>query len=150
MPPAPPLLHVVKAEEFLRAATLDLAAALPARTVSAVYYAVFHAASALLASAGLSVQTHRGTQQLLSLHFVLPGLLPVGTASIVGKLAADRGFADYAVAADITIPAAHQAVRDAARVLRPMLAVLAERTGPAPAFVGALAALDALEAVPVD
>jgi uncharacterized protein (UPF0332 family) len=147
MPPAPPALYVAKVEEFLHAAALDLADGLAGRTVSNVYYAVFHAASGLLASVGLSVQTHRGTQQLLSLHFVLPGHLPAGTGSIVGKLAADRGFADYAVAADITLAAAMQAVRDAATVLRPMLTLLEQRTGPAPAYALATARLAGLEAL---
>ena len=39
-----------------------------------IYYAVFHAVSALLISAGLSVKSHRGVMALFGEHFVRTGI----------------------------------------------------------------------------
>jgi len=43
--------------------------------VSRAYYAVFHAACALLASIGRTVRTHDGLRAAIAQHFVKPGLL---------------------------------------------------------------------------
>lgn len=146
MAPAPPALHVAKIEEFLAAATWAVQQGWLSRAVSDVYYAAFHGVLALLSTAGLEAFTHRGTQQLLALHFVHTGALPPGTATIFGRLAADRQFADYSVAADVTDSAAQRAVADLMMIMHPVLALLRERIDAPAELDTAARALGALQA----
>jgi uncharacterized protein (UPF0332 family) len=70
MSPEPPAHHLAKAGRFLAATRTLLAAGLAEQATSDAYYAAFHAASALVASAGLEAGTHEGLRRLLALHFV--------------------------------------------------------------------------------
>jgi uncharacterized protein (UPF0332 family) len=63
--------------------------------VSRAYYAVFHAASALLASIGRTVRTHDGLRAAVAQHFVKPGHLSPKYSRVLARIAADRNDADY-------------------------------------------------------
>ncbi len=111
------------------------------------YYACLHAARALLATAGIASETHEGTQEMLSLHVVRPGVLPSATGRTLKTLLAVRELADAGVGGDIDAQAAQEAVRDAAAILHPILAALPLRDPTtAAAAAAAAAALAALEA----
>lgn len=43
-------------------------------TINRMYYACFHAVSALLIKNGIQVKTHMGVRQALGLHFVKTGI----------------------------------------------------------------------------
>src|SRR3989442_1696731 len=64
-----------------------------ADAVSRAYYAMFHAACALLASIGRTSRTHDGLRALVAEHFVRPGLLDPRLARLLAHAAADRGDA---------------------------------------------------------
>ena len=90
------------AHETLRAAEVLVHAGLPRHAVGRAYYAVFHAASALLASVGLHARTHEGLRNLLNEHFVRPGKLAHDHARTFRQIAGDRSDADYDAAASFT------------------------------------------------
>jgi uncharacterized protein (UPF0332 family) len=146
MSPEPPAHHLAKAERFLRAARTLLDAGLPEQAVPDAYHAAFHAASALLASAGLEAGTHEGLRRRLALHFVKDGPLPPHAARDLSRLLSDRLLADYAVAGEIDAAAAVDAARLAAGLLRAILPVLVARdAASAPAAAAVAGELDRLE-----
>src|ERR1700733_6914904 len=67
--------------------------------VSRAYYAVFHAACALLASTGRTVRTHDGLRAAIAQHFVRPGHLDAKYSRLLARIAADRNDADYGAVA---------------------------------------------------
>ena len=88
-----------RARDCLRSAELLSAAGQHADAVSRAYYAVFHAACALLASIGRSARTHDGLRALIGEHFVRPGTLAPEHGRTLARMAADRNDAEYNVAA---------------------------------------------------
>ncbi len=87
--------ELVRARETLRAARVLFDAGLFADTVGRAYYAMFHAATALLASVGRTARTHDGIRSQLAEHFVRPGLLDPTVARSLAHGASDRQDADY-------------------------------------------------------
>lgn len=68
--------------------------------VSRAYYAAFHWATALLLLKGLEPKTHRGTIQLLQLHYVETGELSSEDAVAIAQLETYRELSDYNAKAD--------------------------------------------------
>ncbi|MDR0896183.1 MAG: HEPN domain-containing protein [Prevotellaceae bacterium] len=63
--------------------------------VNRLYYACYYAASALLLSQKIAVQTHNGVKAQLSLHFVRTGLLDLEHGTTFGLLFDKRHSGDY-------------------------------------------------------
>jgi uncharacterized protein (UPF0332 family) len=82
-------------EEELRSFVANAAARTYRKAVHNLYYAALDAASALLWSKGIRIESHDAAQSLLSLHFVKSGALPRDTASRLNDLMAKRHAADY-------------------------------------------------------
>jgi uncharacterized protein (UPF0332 family) len=89
-----------------------------------LYYATFHAATALLASKGFRPRTHDAAQELLALHFVKPAALGAETTRRMNALMERRHSADYKTfvpidAADVAEfkPWVGSFLRDALRLL---------------------------------
>lgn len=78
------------------------AAQLPYLAASRAYYAVFHAARALLFSAGIETRTHRGVASMVGEHFVKPGVLDSGLGRLLSRMQRDREDADYLAGAVFT------------------------------------------------
>lgn len=87
-------------------------------TVSRAYYAVFHAARALLMALGIQARSHDGLRRMLALHLVKSGLLPPDTAEILARLATKREDSDYATDLPVSAVEAEAAVADAEAFLR--------------------------------
>ncbi len=87
--------EIISMDEDLAAARalIELGFLRPAMT--RLYYAVFHAARALLFSEGLEPKTHEGVQHLLNLHFVRGGRLEPKWNRIYSRLQKYREEADY-------------------------------------------------------
>lgn len=62
-----------------------------------MYYAAFHAVSALFVSDGLPVGTHRGAKATLGQYYVLPGKISAEYSRLFAKLETLRDKADYNV-----------------------------------------------------
>ena len=130
--------HLVKAQAFLKAVKALLDAGLAERAVSEAYYAAFHTAQALLATAGLAAETHGGVQTLLARHFVKDGPLPPGAARAFSHLMADRLLADYGVDRQIDEAGGADAVAAALALIRDLLGAVESRAPGAGSVVAAL------------
>lgn len=60
-----------------------------------LYYALFHAVSALLINGGLNVKSHRGILSLFGQHYVRTGLFSSEDGSLLSDLVIMRDNADY-------------------------------------------------------
>lgn len=83
------------ARENLHAARVLVGAGLHRYAVGRSYYAIFHAACALIGSIGLRARTHEGLRTLVNEHFVRPGRLGIEHARAFRQTAGDRSDADY-------------------------------------------------------
>ena len=63
--------------------------------VNRMYYACFHAASALLIHAGIEAHTHTGVRQMLGKEFVQTGILPRELSKFYTNLFSKRQSSDY-------------------------------------------------------
>ncbi len=70
--------------------------------VGRAYYAIFHAACALLAAIGRSSKSHDGIRSLIGEHFVKPGLLASEHVRSLRHVAGDRNDADYDAIAEFS------------------------------------------------
>ena len=109
--------ELARAEECLREAETLRDAGLPYGACSRAYYAVFHAAQALLFSVGIESRSHRGVVGLVGEHFVKPGVLGSDVGRLLARMQRDREDADYLAGAVFTDDEANEMVRNAARVL---------------------------------
>lgn len=88
-----------KAHRRIAGAVRDLDAGDAEGAASRIYYAAFHAASAALASEGLSAKTHAGVHNLFYQHFVETGRLPQEAIGTLRGAYALREKSDYSAAA---------------------------------------------------
>jgi uncharacterized protein (UPF0332 family) len=102
-----------RAEVCLREARALHDAALPYGAASRAYYAVFHAARAVIFSVGLEATSHKGMVALVGQHFVRPGLLSAGMGRLLSRMQRDREDADYATGAIFTEEQTAEMIRDA-------------------------------------
>ena len=84
-----------KAYEDMKAARLCANNNLWNSAANRLYYAAFHAASALLISHGIETMTHGGVQGQLGLHFVKTGILTKNEAKLYSMLLDVRQTGDY-------------------------------------------------------
>lgn len=88
-------LYMARAHEDLRAAESNAQQGFPAVAISRAYYAMFYAASAVLASAGLSRIKHTGVHAAFGEHFVKAGLIEPEYARLLIHAFDSRLDADY-------------------------------------------------------
>lgn len=109
--------EIARAEESLSAARHLLTGGFGNDAVSRAYYAAFHCARALLVSKGIEAKTHRGTVQLLGLHFVKTGILAPETAGLLAHLETYRELVDYTPATRFTGEEAREEIARAERFM---------------------------------
>lgn len=120
-------LELEKAEAVLREAQALASLGMWDGAVSRAYYAVFHAASALLAAEGIQARSHAGTHDLLFSTFVRTGILPRQISKDLAALQRYREQADYSAAVRFDESTGAEEIDRAARVLAALRAVLAAR-----------------------
>jgi uncharacterized protein (UPF0332 family) len=98
--------------------------------VSRPYYAVFHAACALLASVGRTVRTHDGLRAAFAQHFVGPGAMDAKYSRLLARIAADRNDADYGAVATFRSEDAEDDLRQAEEFIAAVEAYLASAGSP--------------------
>ena len=108
---------LARAHDKLAVAKAVLAAGYPADAVSPAYYAVFHAAEALLLLEGDEPRSHEGLKSLFGLRFVKTGRLPEEMASILRELKDERESSDYSIFPAITAEEGERAVASAERFI---------------------------------
>lgn len=103
------------ADRALEAARLLRGAALYNDALSRLYYALFHAAAALLLTEGIEPRRHRALPHLLGTHF--PALMTAADIAQVSRAATYRDLADY----ERTWEATEEIARDAFAVVEALL-----------------------------
>ena len=88
-------LEMKKARETFEELEILLDAKRWSGAASRLYYAVFHAVSALLIHDGLRVNTHNGSHAVLSLHYIKTGILPAEFGKLYNQLQTMREEGDY-------------------------------------------------------
>lgn len=64
-------------------------------TINRMYYACFHAVSALLIKNGIEVKSHMGVRQAFGLHFVKAGKVSLEYGRIFSRIYDKRQSSDY-------------------------------------------------------
>lgn len=82
-----------------------------------MYYAVFHAVSALLINDGHEVNTHKGSHALFSQYYIKTGVLPKEYGQLYNQLQTMREESDYNCAYDIEIDELQQRLEPAKRLI---------------------------------
>ncbi len=105
------------AEKLLKSGDYDDA-------VSRAYYAVFHAAQALLMTEGEKADTHKGVVTLFSLLFVKTGKFSRNLGKYLANLKDDRESGDYEVFSYLDEETAETAVMEAREFMKETMAYL--------------------------
>ncbi|MDO8836137.1 MAG: HEPN domain-containing protein [Vicinamibacterales bacterium] len=84
-----------RADESMRAARVLVDAGLRHDAESRLYYAIYHAAMAILLTEGIEPRSHAGTTSLLGLHFVKTGRMDPDDARLFARIQKYRIEADY-------------------------------------------------------
>jgi uncharacterized protein (UPF0332 family) len=88
-------VEMARARSLRDAAAREMAAGLPDRAASTLYFAAVHACRALLASIGIEPRSHRGLRSLVSLRFVKTGRLDPEAVRALSDLQEAREGSDY-------------------------------------------------------
>ena len=121
--------QISKAEEKLRAARSLLSSGFIDDAISRAYYAIFHAAGAVLLAEGIAVEGHSALLAMFGLYLVKPGKIGRRFARILGRLKDEREGGDYDVFSASEREDAEQAVEDAGTFLEEMKRYLGESHG---------------------
>lgn len=107
-----------KAESKLKVALTLLKSGDFDDAVSRAYYAVFHAAQALLLSEGEKAETHKGVVTLFSLLFIKTEKFPKKFGKYLTNLKDDRESGDYEIFSYIDKETAGTAIKEAKEFLK--------------------------------
>jgi uncharacterized protein (UPF0332 family) len=87
--------ELLRAERSLQAAQSLLEKDFLEDALSRAYYAILHAARAVLLAENVNVSSHRSVRRLFGLHLVKPEKVAVRLAKILAEEQDDRFLADY-------------------------------------------------------
>ena len=130
IPVAGAVEELALAKETLEAARVLAAAGLHRHSVGRAYYAIFHAACALLAHSGKRARSHEGVRAFVNEHFVRPGLLDAEHARALRQTASDRNDADYDASATFVDEDSRADIARAERFLSAVQAILNDALAP--------------------
>ena len=108
-------LYLNRARQDLQAAESNLQQGFHSVAVTRAYYAMFYAASALLASEGISRGKHSGVHSAFGEHFVKTGLIETEYAKMLGHAFDSRLDSDYDVTFSAERALAEEVLHDARR-----------------------------------
>jgi uncharacterized protein (UPF0332 family) len=120
------LLYIERARHMLQVATHNLDAGFFETAVNRAYYAIFYAASALLASQKLARGKHSGVISAFRERFVKPGIIEVEYSRIYGRVMDDRHLGDYEIGRALTPEEVRRDVEDARRFVSRVAVYLQE------------------------
>jgi uncharacterized protein (UPF0332 family) len=84
-----------RADEELKAARVLLKEELYFKAIVSSYYAIFHAARALLLLKGVYPKTHEGVERSFGLYYIKTGEFDIKIGKAIGRLMKMREEADY-------------------------------------------------------
>lgn len=88
-------LRIENAHQTMREAKLMMDNEFWNAAINRMYYACYYAVTALLLKHGIEAHTHSGVRQMLGLHFVKTGKLPVALSNHYSNLFSKRHSGDY-------------------------------------------------------
>ena len=88
-------LELEKAQKTFQAMELCIREKAFESAANRIYYAAFHAVSALLIHSGYNVKSHRGVMALFGAHFVRTGIFAKADGTLFSDLVIMRDNADY-------------------------------------------------------
>jgi hypothetical protein len=119
------------AQEMLDDAEANLKQARLRTAISRAYYAMFHAARAVLWSRGITPKTHKGLVQQFGLRLVKAGVVEKEFARMLRDALDERELADYyAHARALQKKEAQQLLQETRRFLKKMEALLKSSSSP--------------------
>jgi uncharacterized protein (UPF0332 family) len=110
--------YMQKAEKKLKVAKKLLKSHDYEDSVSRAYYAVYHAAQALLLTEGEKAETHKGVVTLFGLLFVKTGKFSKNIGKYIANLKDDRESGDYEIFSYVDSESAKTAVSEAGEFLK--------------------------------
>lgn len=119
--------HISKSEEKLEAAKDLLEHGHIDDAISRAYYSVFHAASAVLLSKGITVNTHEALKTLFGMYFIQTGEIEKKYAQFIRNLKDDRENGDYDLYTVFEQGDAEEAITEAEEFLDRMKRYLREK-----------------------
>lgn len=117
--------YLEKAESKLASGKNSMQSGFFDDAVSRFYYAVFHAAQAVLLTEGLQTDTHRGLITLFGLHFIKTGKIEPHYGRLLSNLKDDRETGDYEAVSFIDQETAENALKEADSFVKRMKDYLA-------------------------
>lgn len=112
--------QIDKAREKLEAAETLLKENFIDDAISRAYYAIFHAASAVLLAEGITVETHSALKTMFGLHFVKSGKIDKKYAKYLDKLKDERENGDYDIFTTFEKNDAEEATKEAEEFVEAM------------------------------
>ena len=106
-------LHFVRAAECVEDSRVLIDNERPAAAVARAYYAMFHAATAVLATKGIKRSSHRGILAAFGQYLVKPGLIEQKFHLYLREAFELRQQADYDPIVDVDIQQAKQILEQA-------------------------------------
>lgn len=88
-------LYLERAQRTFEEMEVAIAAQKWGMAANRIYYAVFHAVTAMFIYDGHPVGTHRGAKAILGQHYVLSGKISTASAKLFAQLETLREKADY-------------------------------------------------------
>jgi uncharacterized protein (UPF0332 family) len=117
-----------RAQKSLQSACLLLRDNLLEDALSRAYYAILHAARAVLLAEGVNVTSHRAVRRLFGQHLIKSGKLSAHLSTILAEEQDDRILADYDVLFDPERERVQKRVDDAEAFLVAIKAFLTDRS----------------------
>ncbi len=103
--------QIKKAREKLEAARVLFTQGFIDDAVSRAYYAIFHAASALLLNEGITVESHGALKTMFGLRLVKTGKVDKKYGRILNEMKDERENGDYDIFSGLEPPDAEKAIR---------------------------------------
>lgn len=124
--------HMHRAFKRLEVARLNLCSGYPDDSCNRSYYAIFEAASAVLAVLGISPpKTHKGVAKLFQQHVVKPGRVDTNMGAVISRIERLRLIADYE-GVPIEMEQAHDALQQAEKFVEMVREELLPDLSPSP------------------
>mgnify|MGYP001500438461 CR=1 FL=1 len=123
------IAQIEKSTEKLNAAKLLLKDGFIDDAISRAYYSMFHAASAVLLSAGISAESHSALKNMFGLHFVKTGKIDKKFSRWLNKLKDERENGDYDIFTSFDSEDARIDIQEAEEFLEEMKKYLTRTQG---------------------
>ncbi|MCX8116813.1 MAG: HEPN domain-containing protein [Desulfobacterota bacterium] len=123
------VIQIEKSNEKLRAAKVLLKEGLIDDAISRAYYSMFHAASAVLFSEGITVESHSALKTMFGLHLVKTGKIDKEYGRWLNKLKDERENGDYDIFTSFDFGDAENDIKEAEKFLEQMKNYLSQQHG---------------------